>query len=128
MGGDADADADAAAAQREAIKDQGEDAGRGLPGVRTLLLETIQINPRLDGAFEMLSVLEVLCAAGEAPHGRRVDWYKILQVLPGTTLPGSTHSTEASCVTSSRSGATCPVRRSITSCTIQASTSPPENI
>uniref|UniRef100_A0A0D3EY48 J domain-containing protein n=1 Tax=Oryza barthii TaxID=65489 RepID=A0A0D3EY48_9ORYZ len=82
MGGDAEA-----AAGREAIaaKMRGEDYA----GARTLLLETLQTNPRLDDAFEMLSVLEVLCAAAETRarrpglgRGRGVDWYRILQVLP----------------------------------------------
>ncbi|KAG8078955.1 hypothetical protein GUJ93_ZPchr0007g4197 [Zizania palustris] len=76
-----DGDADAEAAQREAIKAKMRDGD--YTGARTLLLETLQINPRLDDAFEMLSVLEVLCAAGEASPGRLRDWYKILQVLPG---------------------------------------------
>ncbi|KAF0925492.1 hypothetical protein E2562_016684 [Oryza meyeriana var. granulata] len=58
--------------------------GEDYAGARTLLLETLQTNPRLDDAFEMLSVLEVLCAAAEsrARPGRGVDWYRILQVLP----------------------------------------------
>uniref|UniRef100_A0A0D9V9T3 J domain-containing protein n=1 Tax=Leersia perrieri TaxID=77586 RepID=A0A0D9V9T3_9ORYZ len=79
MGGDAAGGGDEAAAQRGAIaaRMRGEDYG----GARTLLLETLQTNPRLDDAFEMLSVLEVLCAA--SGHGRGgVDWYRILQVLP----------------------------------------------
>uniref|UniRef100_A0A453GE83 J domain-containing protein n=1 Tax=Aegilops tauschii subsp. strangulata TaxID=200361 RepID=A0A453GE83_AEGTS len=49
-------------------------------GARTLLLETLQTNPGLDGAVEMLAVLEVLCAA---PAGRPPHWYRALQVLPG---------------------------------------------
>ncbi|GJM92000.1 hypothetical protein PR202_ga08423 [Eleusine coracana subsp. coracana] len=52
-------------------------------GARTLLLETLQTNPWLESAVEMLYVLEVLCAAGEAHPGRGVDWYRVLQVLPG---------------------------------------------
>lgn len=54
-------------------------------GARTLLLETLQTNPRLDGAVEMLSVLEVLCvaAAGRPGCGATVDWYRVLQVHPG---------------------------------------------
>ncbi|XP_006645270.2 uncharacterized protein LOC102713964 [Oryza brachyantha] len=79
-----DGDDGAEAAQREAIaaRMRREDYG----GARTLLLETLQTNPRLDGAFEMLSVLEVLCAAAETRGrpfpGRGVDWYRVLQVLP----------------------------------------------
>jgi hypothetical protein len=35
--------------------------GRGL--VQPVLLQTLQTNPRLEGALEMLPVLEVLCCA-----------------------------------------------------------------
>ncbi|VAH83971.1 unnamed protein product [Triticum turgidum subsp. durum] len=54
--------------------------GGDYTGARTLLLETLQTNPGLDGAVEMLAVLEVLCAA---PAGRPPHWYRALQVLPG---------------------------------------------
>lgn len=73
---------DAEAAQRDAIA--AKMRGGDYTGARTLLLETLQTNPRLEDAFEMLSVLEVLCAAGKPLPGRGVvDWYKVLQVLPG---------------------------------------------
>uniref|UniRef100_A0ACD5WIM4 Uncharacterized protein n=1 Tax=Avena sativa TaxID=4498 RepID=A0ACD5WIM4_AVESA len=56
-------------------------------GARTLLLQTLQTNPSLDDAVEMLAALEVLCAANRPPTplaGRRsVDWYMVLQVMPG---------------------------------------------
>ncbi|CAO2167596.1 unnamed protein product [Urochloa humidicola] len=76
-------DGDAEAAQREAIIARMR--SQDYRGARALLLQTLQYNPRLDGALEMLPVLEVLCAAGEALAGRRrgVDWYRVLQVLPG---------------------------------------------
>ncbi|XP_062230259.1 uncharacterized protein LOC133927959 [Phragmites australis] len=72
---------DAEAAQRDAIT--AKMRRQDYAGARTLLLETLQTNPRLEGALEMLSVLEVLCSAGKALRGRGVDWYRILQVLPG---------------------------------------------
>ena len=52
---------------------------------RTMLLETLQANPRLKGAIEMFCVLEVLCATGKALLGgeHEFDWYRVLQVLPG---------------------------------------------
>ncbi|KAL6613892.1 hypothetical protein ACP70R_036162 [Stipagrostis hirtigluma subsp. patula] len=74
------------AAQREAITARMR--GQDYAGARTLLLETLQANPRLDGAIEMLAVLEVLCAAGKElrGRGRGVDWYRVLQVLPGDDI------------------------------------------
>ncbi|KAL6839936.1 hypothetical protein ACP4OV_029746 [Aristida adscensionis] len=73
------------AAQREAIAARMR--GRDYAGARTLLLETLQANPRLEDAVGMLAVLEVLCAAGRElagrGRGRGVDWYRVLQVLPG---------------------------------------------
>jgi curved DNA-binding protein CbpA len=79
-----DAEAEAEAAQRGAITARMR--SQDYAGARALLLQTLQTNPRLDGALEMLPVLEVLCAAGEtlAGRGRRgADWYRVLQVLPG---------------------------------------------
>lgn len=69
--GDGEADREAIAARMR---------GGDYTGARTLLLETLQTNPGLDGAVEMLAVLEVLCAA---PAGRPPHWYRALQVLPG---------------------------------------------
>ncbi|CAO2195756.1 unnamed protein product [Urochloa humidicola] len=76
-------DGDAEAAQRDAITARMR--CQDYAGARALLLQTLQTNPRLDGALEMLPVLEVLCTAGEAlaGRGRGVDWYRVLQVLPG---------------------------------------------
>jgi len=76
-------DGDAEAAQRDAITARMR--GQDYAGARALLLQALQTNPRLDGALEMLTVLEVLCAAtkAHAGPGRGVDWYRVLQVLPG---------------------------------------------
>ncbi|OEL13188.1 hypothetical protein BAE44_0025793 [Dichanthelium oligosanthes] len=78
-------DGDAEAAQRDAIIARMR--SQDYAGARVLLLQTLQTNPRLEGALEMLPVLEVLCAAGKAlagsGRGGGVDWYRVLQVLPG---------------------------------------------
>ena len=52
-----------AGAQRDTIaaKMRAEDYA----SVRTLLLETLQANPRLEGAIEMVSVYELLCGGHE---------------------------------------------------------------
>lgn len=78
-----DGEADPEAAHRDAIAARMR--GQDYAGARSLLLQTLQTNPRLEGALEMLAVLEVLCAAGKALPGRSrgVDWYRVLQVLPG---------------------------------------------
>ncbi|CAD6235162.1 unnamed protein product [Miscanthus lutarioriparius] len=76
-------DGEAEEAQRDAITARMR--AQDYAGARALLLRTLQTNPRLEGALEMLLVLEVLCcAAGSAAGGRGgVDWYRVLQVLPG---------------------------------------------
>ncbi|KAM0931474.1 hypothetical protein ACQ4PT_000472 [Festuca glaucescens] len=72
-------------AEREAIAERMR--GGDYTGARTLLLQTLQTNPRLDGAIEMLAALEVFCAANRPPSPLvsrgAVDWYRVLQVLPG---------------------------------------------
>uniref|UniRef100_A0ACD5XG74 Uncharacterized protein n=1 Tax=Avena sativa TaxID=4498 RepID=A0ACD5XG74_AVESA len=55
-------------------------------GARTLLLQTLQTNPCLDDAVEMLAAVEVLCAANRPPSLSgpwAVNWYRVLQVMPG---------------------------------------------
>lgn len=75
-------------AEREAIA--GRMRGGDYTGARTLLLQTLQTNPRLDGAVEMLAALEVLCAANRPPSPLTanrppspLNWYRVLQALPG---------------------------------------------
>lgn len=65
-------------AQRDAITARMR--AQDYAGARALLLRTLQTNPRLEGALEMLPVLEVLCCAAAGRGG--VDWYRVLQVLP----------------------------------------------
>ncbi|KAJ1286921.1 hypothetical protein BS78_03G389800 [Paspalum vaginatum] len=79
-----DGGAEPEAAQRDAITARMR--AQDYAGARVLLLQALQTNPRLEGAVEMLAVLEVLCcAAGKARpgRGRGVDWYRVLQLLPG---------------------------------------------
>ncbi|EES04139.1 uncharacterized protein LOC8059390 [Sorghum bicolor] len=73
-------DGEAEEAQRDAITARMR--GQDYAGARALLLRTLQTNPRLEGALEMLPVLEVLCCAAATGRGG-VDWYRVLQVLPG---------------------------------------------
>jgi hypothetical protein len=59
-------------------------------GARTLLLRTFQTNPRLEGALEMLPLLEVLCCTAAGRGG--VDWYNLcccgrFRRTPGWRVP-----------------------------------------
>ena len=59
-------------------------------GARALLLRTFQTNPRLEGALEMLPLLEVLCCTAAGRGG--VDWYNLcccgrFRRTPGWRVP-----------------------------------------